>query len=148
MHVSRQKISYRRTRLDLKKRLNPGLNDKYQCRAPVLEPVKSFSIPFNGNELIDAIARDFRGLWAKQPFYMSSASSNFPGLIGSMDMINGFKVLGEKRDNRNKVMNKWIREILLGLINAGGHELKDRIFKPKKGDQYHIKVPNQIWSNK
>ena len=66
--------------------------------------LKSFNVPFNGNELIGIIARDFRELWAKQPFYMSAASSNFPGLIGSMDMINDFNVLDATKRDKNKVI--------------------------------------------
>ena len=106
-----------------------------------MEPAESFSVPFNGNELIGIIARDFRELWAKQPFYMSAASSNFPGLAGSRDMINGFNVF-EARSKKNEVLNKWAREVLLGVVNAAGNEMKDRIFKPTKGDRYHLHMPN------
>ena len=63
---------------------------------------------------------------------MSAASSNFPGLAGSRDMINGFNVF-EARSKENEMINKWAREVLLGIVNAAGNEMKDGIFKPEKG---------------
>ena len=137
-----RELKYKREQLKFEHLLNPNIKKEQQCFVPVTDDTKiAREIPFSGNDLIKVIKEDFTQLWKNEPYFMSSASSNFPGLAASEKLLDGIDFFKFKNAKHN-IINQWSRNMLLGLVNAFGNEMKDRIFKPRKGERYHLNMPN------
>ena len=115
---------------DLVEKKQVKLAEKYQCNIFVpKEDPKPEITDFDGTDLISLIKDNFAKMWTEDPYFMSAASSNAPGMLGSKDMLDTLDLLKDDDSGLNTTLNTWTRDILFGLVNSFGSEVKDRILR-------------------
>jgi hypothetical protein len=137
-----KQLRYVRAQLPFESILNPRLPKHKQCSVPIADPTtEEETHNFNSPQIARIVTDTYTALWEKEPYFMSAASSNFPGMAGSEQLLDRVDVFNSD-SKKIRPVNDWARKMVFGIVNTAGNELKDRVFRPQVYENYHFNIPN------